>query len=84
MWYVKLQFLFNNISISLIFLFDPVSSDMVQATMNQQVNGPYKEKMKHAMYVQLVVRGSLFNIALLKYLHYLHLNLQIKYYILIS
>ena len=27
MWYMKLQFLFNNISISLIFLFDPVSSD---------------------------------------------------------
>ena len=26
MWYVKLQFLFNNISISLIFLFDPASS----------------------------------------------------------
>ena len=38
---------------------------MVQAIINQQVNGPYKEKMKHAMYVQLVVRGSLFNIALL-------------------
>jgi len=52
--------------------------------MNQRVNGPYEEKMKHAMYVQLVVRGFLFNIALLKYLHYLHLNLQIKYYILIS
>jgi hypothetical protein len=29
MWYVKLQFLFNNISISLIFLFDPASSDTV-------------------------------------------------------
>ena len=29
MWYVKLQFLFNNISISLIFLFDPVSSDIL-------------------------------------------------------
>ena len=27
MWYVKLQFLFNNISISLIFLFDPASSE---------------------------------------------------------
>ena len=26
MWYVKLQFLFNNISVSLIFLFDPASS----------------------------------------------------------
>ena len=26
MWYMKLQFLFNNISISLIFLFDPASS----------------------------------------------------------
>jgi hypothetical protein len=28
MWYVKLQFLYNNISISSIFLFDPASSDM--------------------------------------------------------
>jgi hypothetical protein len=27
MWYVKLQFLFTNISISLIFLSDPASSD---------------------------------------------------------
>jgi hypothetical protein len=27
MWYVKPQFLFNNIPISLIFLFDPASSE---------------------------------------------------------
>ena len=59
-------------------------SCMVQVTMNQQVNGPYKERMKHAICVQLVMRGFLFNITLLKYLHYLYLNLQIKYYILIS
>ena len=57
---------------------------MVQVTMNQQVNSLYKERMKHAIYVQIVVRESLYNIALLKYLHYLYLNFQIEYYILIS
>jgi hypothetical protein len=31
MWYVKLQFLFNNISISLIFLFDPASSEIYKS-----------------------------------------------------
>ena len=38
MWYVKLQFLFNNISVSLIFLFDPASSEKIFSLQKHDIN----------------------------------------------
>ena len=50
---------------------------MVQVTITPQVNGLYEERMKRAMCVQLVMKEFLSNIALLKYLHYLNLQIDL-------